>query len=1247
MARDGSGTYTNPYPNFIAGTVISSDQTDANNSDIAAALTQSIAVDGQSTVTANLPMNSKKLTGMAVGTAATDSLTLGQAQAQAFAWCGTAGGGADAITISPTPAITAYAAGQKFFWIASGSANTGAATIAISGLSAIAMQDGGAALAAGVHAAGKVFMGVLNTTSTMQIMQVQSSGDPLTISALTVNGASQFNGTIIQGVDGTGYDLKLFGDTSGAYIMWDQSADKLLTAGGALVDIVKDKLMIGGTAVTTTAAELNFNDTATAGTVVASKTVVASADKDIASFRNITLTGELDAGSLDVSGAVDIAGTTNLDAVDIDGNVQVDGTLTVGVDGTGYDVKLFGDTSGAHVLWDQSEDKLLTAGGALVDVVKDKLMIGGTAVTTTAAELNFNDTATAGTVVASKTVVASADKDIASFRNITLTGELDAGSLDVSGGADIAGQTTIQNGSAGAPSLAASADTNTGLYYPAGDTLGVSVAGALDFQFEANDFTALSGSVISTNTIAETTADTGVTIDGLLIKDGSLALSDLNLPAVSGIIESNANFVDMCLVGPSVDGMSWNGHFSKASVWTSLMLATVETSGSDAQVNIWDLAASTLASATPLATLTLSGATPTSIAASMGYLIVGTSDQGFHIVDPHTGAWAERTEGALQTLSTSTAPALADNNVFDVAIQMPNNGSPQDPNTGGLVPFISWTYGASADECGVLSNGAVYNKTEGTATDNVTAIDAFGHVYTTNNSSDYGRKSNVPIYQIAADDWGTSIFFDGSGGAGPTFTGAQGDANSISLGPDGKIVTATDAGLNYGYTHASYPGSNLAGYVNRTFTTGYLGQGCVLAGLANSDTADRSGNSHNLTEEGTVAEVTIASGAELKGYRFATANYLKTPVADAAFEMGTSGFTASVWVYSESDPGNAGIMYYRHAGTGATPQWGFFHNSSQQVFATVNDGSDSITITSNVSIIDSKPHLLSMVFNGTTKELSFFIDGALQGSGIDTDVGTLSGGSGFAVGIGNIPEGGAFAWDGTNSWMALARIMQSTVLGTEDQFLRMYRDELPLFSANAKCLLQSGSTDIVLDAAVDPLTGKVIVTQTDSQDIFDGLVIETERTVATGGSTFEHGLLFGDAVAEINNANLFASTPATDQRQVNEMVRSMSADVPAGIDLGKAKAWIKFEGAAGKYIHSSFNIKKVVVNGTGDFQIHFEVPFKTNEYVSTICHETYVGTARTLNASNKFARALTYNTSNALADCDDIQMLFFGELENE
>ena len=202
MARNGSGTYSNPYPNFVSGTVISSSEVDANNSDVATALTQSIAVDGQSTVTASLPMNANKFTGLAVGAAATDSLNLGQAQAEAMIWCGTAGGSANAITLSPTPAITAYAAGQRFVWMASGSVNTGATTVAISGLSAIALQDNGAALVAGNHAASKMFLGILNTTSTMQIMQVQSSGtDPLIISSLTVSGTSLLTGVTTHGDD--------------------------------------------------------------------------------------------------------------------------------------------------------------------------------------------------------------------------------------------------------------------------------------------------------------------------------------------------------------------------------------------------------------------------------------------------------------------------------------------------------------------------------------------------------------------------------------------------------------------------------------------------------------------------------------------------------------------------------------------------------------------------------------------------------------------------------------------------------------------------------------------------------------------------------------------------------------------------------------------------------------------------------------------------------------------------------------
>ena len=57
--------------------------------------------------------------------------------------------------------------------------------------------------------------------------------------------------------------------------------------------------------------------------------------------------------------AVDLNGT-----LDVSGNSQFSGTITVGVDDTGLDVKFFGATSGAYMLWDESTDDLILAGAA-------------------------------------------------------------------------------------------------------------------------------------------------------------------------------------------------------------------------------------------------------------------------------------------------------------------------------------------------------------------------------------------------------------------------------------------------------------------------------------------------------------------------------------------------------------------------------------------------------------------------------------------------------------------------------------------------------------------------------------------------------------------------------------------------------------------------------------------------------------------------------------------------------------------
>ncbi len=171
MPRDGSGAYSLPEAAFVFDTIISETAMNSNLSDMATALTASIAKDGQTNPTANLPMNSKKHTGVAVGTTRTDYADVGSVADGDYLWCGTAGGTADAITLTPSPSFTALVTGMKLRWKASANANTGAATAVISGLTSIAVEINDAALAAGQHAANKYYEGLYDGTA-LQIQKI-------------------------------------------------------------------------------------------------------------------------------------------------------------------------------------------------------------------------------------------------------------------------------------------------------------------------------------------------------------------------------------------------------------------------------------------------------------------------------------------------------------------------------------------------------------------------------------------------------------------------------------------------------------------------------------------------------------------------------------------------------------------------------------------------------------------------------------------------------------------------------------------------------------------------------------------------------------------------------------------------------------------------------------------------------------------------------------------------------------------
>ncbi len=398
---------------------------------------------------------------------------------------------------------------------------------------------------------------------------------------LTVTGTTTFNGgTITMGdaatdnvVFGADVDSNIIPDDDDTYDLGSSSQQwrNLYIDGTANIDSLVadtadinggtvDGAIIGGssaaaitgTAITGTSfvigsadiseAELETIDGVTAGTVAASKAVVVDSNKDIGSFRNITLTGELDAGSLDVSGDIDVDGTTNLDVVDIDGavdmasnlavggNVTVTGNLTVNgstttlstatldvedknitlnkgsgdtsasADGAGITIQDAVDASNdASIAWSASNDNFVfsheivapsldISGNVDIDgtLETDALSINSTAVTSTAAELNILDgvtstaaelnildgvTSTAaelnildgvtasaadinlidgitnGTVIASKAIITDSNKDITGGRNITISGELDAATLDISGNGDVAGTLGIAGGS--------------------------------------------------------------------------------------------------------------------------------------------------------------------------------------------------------------------------------------------------------------------------------------------------------------------------------------------------------------------------------------------------------------------------------------------------------------------------------------------------------------------------------------------------------------------------------------------------------------------------------------------------------------------------------------------------------------------------------------------------------------------------------------------------------------------------------
>lgn len=127
---------------------------DARENDLAAAINLLWLRNGGNQPTANLPMNSNKFTGMAQGSARTDSLRIDQVQDGDLIYAGTVGGTANAIELTMSPVSGGGVEGMMILFIP-GSDNTSSVTVDVDGEGATALEYNSAALSGGEIRAGQ------------------------------------------------------------------------------------------------------------------------------------------------------------------------------------------------------------------------------------------------------------------------------------------------------------------------------------------------------------------------------------------------------------------------------------------------------------------------------------------------------------------------------------------------------------------------------------------------------------------------------------------------------------------------------------------------------------------------------------------------------------------------------------------------------------------------------------------------------------------------------------------------------------------------------------------------------------------------------------------------------------------------------------------------------------------------------------------------------------------------------------
>jgi len=176
MSRNGSGTYTLPAGNpVVTGTVISTTWANNTMNDLAAAITDSVAADGQTPMTGPLNVNSNKVVNLANATVATDAVNYGQFSTPTFS---------GAVVCSSTLTVTGATTLNGGLSVTGNGSFTGdgtfAGNLAVNGTGQIKFPNGTTAQRSATPVVGSV-----RFNTTLQTFEGYSTYSGQTISSIT------------------------------------------------------------------------------------------------------------------------------------------------------------------------------------------------------------------------------------------------------------------------------------------------------------------------------------------------------------------------------------------------------------------------------------------------------------------------------------------------------------------------------------------------------------------------------------------------------------------------------------------------------------------------------------------------------------------------------------------------------------------------------------------------------------------------------------------------------------------------------------------------------------------------------------------------------------------------------------------------------------------------------------------------------------------------------------------------------